>query len=504
MISVVRRICRTSPLMSTPFIRTMTVRAHPVRRHAWLTAVLLSACPPFGPSLLADAGTSASDAAAPPDTAQSPDAGQTLDATSSPDSSQLPDAMKSVDAAQSLDARSPDAAPDAAPAGPVSIQIVVGGVAQSGLDVFFESPGSSAADLQVTDNNGVASSTVAAGGSVIAEPAMDSASPTIFAVEGVKPGDALTFITPGTVSRTIQTTFPAEPNAFGYSVAASCGNRASMPALNSTPPTSAPADVSRCGATADLLLTALDSHGVTLGSMFASNVSTAQDYTFAGTYTTPRTISAQLTDIPVGLASNMSVGISIFNDNGAFLTNQAITLDAATLSGTLVVPDVPGVRWTMLTDVRSSGGGASEEAIFETIAPTDSYSLDVGSAILPLPSNFAIDPTTNLLTWDQAEPADIDFVAALVGVQRSLTEQIIMVIEAPYDATGVAMPVLPNDAAIPLLEATDTVQIGVAYYAKASGGYDSVRSNLTGSLQFKDAQKLQVGQRITYAGILGH
>jgi hypothetical protein len=406
---------------------------------------------------------------------------------------------RTVDAAEVLpppDTLAPGTA-DAA-AGAVTIAVTLGGVAVPGAPVYFQNADSSVVAAVLTDGNGTAGATLAAGGFVtVIEPAIAGAGRTnLSTFAAVEPGDALRLdlqpSTPETIHQfTITLTADTAPGIFGHHLVAPCGIHLLTPGIAN------PVRLTGCPAVIDfMVVSAGDGLENIIGSHYhlGQNINgTTLDLTGAA-YDRPSATSFQYSAIPpavsfVGMNNSLVTPMGTILDRGV---GSAPSAGAANLS--LTLPPTQNTTSFTSTLIVTAPEDPGEQLIFEWAPSGGGYSLAVDSVLLPaFTDRGGYDQGARRVTWNETGGAlQPDVVRVSIGgyrddIPEGRAWQWRLV--APRTGTSVAYPTLPNDGFDFNPTAGDTITIRELSTAKLPAGYvRSVREQ-----GFADFKRLVAG-----------
>jgi hypothetical protein len=407
-----------------------------------------------------------------------------------------------------------DAAPDAAPTpGLVSLTVTDGGSGVAGAVVYFLNADNSVVAEMMTDGSGVASATMAPGGSVtllepqpvvtgpppIKSPSKhpDEAAPppidnqNLITWEGVKPGDNLRDdldpIQPDPAIITLTVTIPTDPNtaATQYTLFGACvGGVGGL-----TPGSAATLTLQGCGSATDFLVQTSDVNGNVLDFLFAPAVAIGDGsaVTLPGTYQTGVLQPFTLSDVPAEFSGafidqEMSTSLGVLYDDSA-----DVDVTAGGGSGTIALP-VLGSGATEATEIQlfDSGNNIFDQQELTSWGPEGaSFAADIGTTRL---KNWVTSPQADsaddLVSWslgkDGAQP---DYVIALVRDLRPDAQAGVgddnwnWLTIAPGGADGtVVFPQLPTDVFDFNWRDTDDAFVEQTVAAVTPGGYDTARA----------------------------
>jgi hypothetical protein len=429
------------------------------------------------------------------------------------------------DAAPPIDAAAVDAPPTP---GVVTVTVTDGGSAAPGAVVYFLNADNSVVAEKMTDGSGVASATMAPGGSVtVIEPAIAIITPpppppspaphvvlpgggappqiddqAIITWVGVKPGDDLRDdLEPVSTGPTDVDDFsivvPTDPDpaAVQYSLFTTCQNESQA---FITPPVtlrgSHPRDVQNnppiqielagCGSATDMVVETSDQEGNLVDTLFVSGATVANDttLTLTGTYAPAATETITATNAPAEIGDILAFELYLdpLNPLNPLLqvpNDTEFELSGGSGSGTLLVAAAglgSSVTTVSLVELLSVGNVTDEQQVVSwgPALPTD-VSLDVGATHL---TNWVtspeVDPVDGLVTWATTKAGtQPDYVITYVqdfrpDAQSGATNNWHWVLFAPGSEDGsVAFPQLPTDVFDFNWRDTDAVFVGGSFDA---------------------------------------
>lgn len=370
--------------------------------------------------------------------------------------------------------------PDAPSFDDVAVTVVAAGAPVANATVVFQATDGTPIKTATTDATGTAKASMPLGGNVtVIEP---GASPKLRTYLGVKKGEALEVVEPGTTTASINVMFPADPAAATYDVHVLCGDGG---AKSTTTTTVSALAVANCGGNGDVLVLSRNAGGTFLDSLFVKDVSIddGQTAVITGTYSPVQMESFSWThaDLYTG-GDALRFNALQTTTNGAFLESfgspnvSAGNASFSSLSAKASAGGAPGLR-----DVVISGGNISTssfQTVFDIGTPATTYALDVSTATLPAYNLVpAFDTTANAITWTSTGGAVIpDATRGVVTITRGGTTWEWALAGAYVDGS-LTYPALPADAGGMDFNpgAGDTVQVQHAELVSLPGGYDALR-----------------------------
>ncbi|MGN6109039.1 MAG: hypothetical protein ACTHU0_28295 [Kofleriaceae bacterium] len=378
----------------------------------------------------------------------------------------------------------PDAppAPDA-PQGAVTLTITRGRAPRPGIEVHFQNADSSLVSTVRTDENGVATAEMVAGGYVTAVSPFDEpgqADPVLFSYAGVQPGDALKLQAardPELIEVNVR--LQRTSGGAGYVLHTSCNNvRYDFPDnAGSANPLGGRIQIPGCPTT-DMLVEAYGADGIPTRYMYASDVPlVAGEWAnpWKGDYLAMSDVTYTYQHLPEGLGDVFAI-TSLMDDTGMSRVRLLVVpAENRTAVTTEKRPKVSGVRQLVTSEIITGGVGIH---YIDDWGPVDDYTLDVDDALLreyATPPLF--DATSRTLSWSTL-PSGLapDLANARLRFSRSATEAWRWIILSPLGTTDeVKFPVLPGDAQAFNPIESDAVDYEVLTTAKVPGGYDAAR-----------------------------
>jgi hypothetical protein len=309
--------------------------------------------------------------------------------------------------------------------------------------VYFQGPDSAIIDASLTDEHGVAWALMPSGGFVTVREHEGAGLDHLSTFTGVQPSDALTLDlspTGATDERTLHITVPADSNATGYRIFAPCGE-----AYLAT--TSEDITLVGCGAVTDLVVATLDADGLPVGAIFAPAINIGDGpVTLTDPYQPLATLTLDYTNVPSSV-SFVGTYEALSATQRAYSTTTGVVPSSGAALATIKMPASSGTELTA-TNLYPVNGQVGAQTIYNWHAATTSYSLDVGSVLLPPYATApTFDPATRVLSWTEgAGVQQPDVVRARIHVYRdgvpsgpAWTWRIV----AARSATSVTYPKLP-------------------------------------------------------------
>jgi hypothetical protein len=378
---------------------------------------------------------------------------------------------------------------DGATSGPVSLRLMLDGVPQPGIDVYFQDAASGLIASVPTGTDGVATATMDAGGYVtVIQPfpivGKGSTVGDVRTFAGVKPGDQLRIdeVTPTFMSITVNVTVPVEPNAIGYDVYTTCGGKNTLvTAGGSGGSPTGDIYLNNCGATTDMLVETTDANGQPASWFFHPSVAVSDlaTVTLTDTYVPRTDTTLSFTNVPAPYEALAFGNTSISPRGPLYDVQYATSVTAGAASKMFPRPAFAGA--TTVTSIHPTPTNLIGSQSVVEWGPASVVAFDLSGALLPL---YETTPTfsasTHAVSWTAAAGAAPDFVVSEVYAQRFTAppnNAWKWRIVAPY-ATTVTLPVLPASAAQYNITSDDTPVVQELTTAKVPGGYDAVRARL--------------------------
>lgn len=371
-----------------------------------------------------------------------------------------------------------DGAPDA-PLLPVSIAVVNGDAAVSGVHVYFLNADSTVVLATTTDATGTASAVMVAGGSVTAVDPFATGQVSNHTIEtfmAVTPGDHLLLTQPDqAMATTITVIAPIDSAASvaSYEVQTPCGTSNLVdPGSGASP--SAQFDLNDCGSSTDFYIITRDQNAQIIDYIFKSGVAVSAGATIdltAETYAAGATRTVTITGIPA--QQEIGFSDSLVGPHGLFLTQSGSTTDGSPQP----VSTVGIGRHVVSSQLYASPA----THVFADWGPySTTYSLDIPARELPQLTAFpAIDNASQSVALaEDAGGVTPDVLLTSVGAFRSLDETSWLWRVAAPHATTVVLPHLPTDVYDFNFKANDETFSNGAIIGKVPGGYDAIRPYL--------------------------
>lgn len=384
----------------------------------------------------------------------------------------------------------PDSNVDASDFGPVSLTILQDETPQVGITVLFQNADSSVVSETTTGSDGKASAMMRAGGFVTAVDPFPN-TPTgvqetdVRTFAGVKPGDQLRLTQDfggGNTTVNVTVLLPVDVNASMYYVSTNC--QLDFPVFtgggSGSGAPQASMQLSGCGATTNLLVTALDGNNNVLSSIYKQSVALADNATIdltQDTFTAAPDVTFSYTNMPAN-ATFVNINPIRATALGTIyfgFVGTGVTAGAATL--TTKIPSIANATGVTLS---STNTGSTFHMIGEWGPPASTYSLDYGASVLP---DFSGEPTLDIanhkIAWtNDGGGAQPDFVKVNGFLRREGQSFQAWRWEIVAPGTNQAvLPVLPAaQAAFNPVEG-DTSNFN-ATMMKVPGGYDAVRAGI--------------------------
>ena len=393
------------------------------------------------------------------------------------------DASVGSDGAHAADASAVDAAPQ-----PVTLTVLEGSAAGSGVTVYFQNADSTLVAEKLTDGSGNASSVMAAGGFVTAllpvlSPGATTFTPTeLRTFAGVKPGDHLyvQVITASTTGDDVIAPLDGTDNSYSSFQTCSTSMFGGFMAVGSGL-ADGEIDVLPSCATADIAIWASSSTAPApaFDVAYASNVTlsaTTDLRSNIGAYAAAPAFAVSISDFPASETGTVSVLPAAMTAQGPLyspaITPTAIT-GTATGSGWLYVP-TGTTKMLAVTEPSLQGIGAQQ--VYELSAAGSSYAIDLGASLVDrITATPTFSATTHTVTWTKsAELHAADTAVVRLDINRDPDEWT-WELAAPHD-TSIAFPTLPTDVFDYNAMATDEVELFELDTFKVPGGYDAFRS----------------------------
>ncbi len=381
----------------------------------------------------------------------------------------------------------PDAGYDAlppqnadAPGGAVTLTVTQGGMPAAGVTVYFQNADSTLVLAVGTDANGTAGAVVQPGGYVtVVEPHDGTGFDNLSTFAQIQPGDALHLdikpVTPPS-STELRLVVPAAVGADSYQVYSSCGQFALDASATSQ------IELGECSTDFDVIVLALGG-GSVIGGLYAPSVPLdTPTVTVDGSYAPMVTSSIGYTDVPSQ--------IQWVNTYQAIMTSRGRLFDGTTgaprtgttIDGALTMPATTGTIGLTVTDGVPIASGLDEQLVYDWAPWTDSYSLDLGSAMLPTyasPPVFDI-PTGGVLFGSGSSGVAPDLRRTTIHVSRpEIPQPRIWTwrLVGKAQELAVKFPLLPASPVDFNPKAGDSIGVDELTSAQVPGGYDAFRAH---------------------------
>ena len=395
----------------------------------------------------------------------------------------------------------PDAPPDAAPLGMVTVTVTLQSSPAAGVPVYFQNADSSLVSSATTGDDGTATAMMAAGGFVtVLEPQFVNTArfgsvtnvdgQILDTFSGVKPGDSLHVdVQPGTNTTDVALvnfTIPQDGAAADYTLFSKCsGSTSVFTGGSGTPQTQV--EFVGCGGTADILVVSSDDVGNLLDSMFQPAVVIADggSVTLTQTYSPVVQQTYAQTNVPATVSD---------------VESQAI---------------LPSLQFDGPTDDEFGTGGSDSETV---AIPTTNATTTVANLTTYFPNGSPVDQQFSL-TWGPQPTGEVDTDFSTVRLRNWVTRAAFDVVKNQVawvvDTTGgkpdtvtasfrvnrndpvnggsswtwrvanagtangaVPLPTLPTDIFDFNVHDTDNTFIDAATGIVSPGGYDAARATI--------------------------
>jgi hypothetical protein len=368
----------------------------------------------------------------------------------------------------------------------VTVTVTRDGMGLDGVVVYFQNADSSLVKMAMTDASGVASTVMAAGGSVTALDPFSSGQAGIqqnmlFTWEGVKPGDNLILRDTNRPVINVNVIAPtvADKSIVGYLFYTSCSYDPSGDGLQTTG-TTATGSVTLygCGGTADVLVTAYNSASDVVQYIYKQGV-TASDGGTIDLSTEPYAPATNRSYTWTGTVAgtfNLDIRDIFASPSGPiWQTYNGVTPDAANTS--FPVPAFPGAKDVVIA-TQQAAAGVSQRRVIDWGTVTDTFTSDFGSKLLPELGQYPMpDIPGHGITWAETGGAvQPDFTLAAVFAQRQTPPRFWQwIVAAPHTAGQLKFPTLPTDLFDYNFATGDGVSAAALILVKVPGGYDAAR-----------------------------
>ena len=362
---------------------------------------------------------------------------------------------------------------------PIALTITKEGAARAGVHVYFQHADSTLVADTLTDDTGVATARMAAGGFVTAL-APFGAADDLRTFAGVQPGDQLVLDQPLITSISVTVTAPLSANAavahyFAYTPCHDAYLETSI-----TPASGNPSGVVRldgCGTTTDFLILATNINFGVLQFIYAKDVAVADgaavDLT-TRSYTSTALRNLTYASLP-SAHTNFAIYDWIVSPAGRF---PYLLTGTSTGSVAMPLPTFSGAKDILRA---TAAGMYSMYSVVDWGPYTPLFATNVAARVLPaFASRPAVDTGAHAVTWTEAAGGVApDFVTTGVSSCRAADGRCWNWLEvAPRTGTSVAMPVLPVTGYDYNISAADAATVFDLVTATFPGGYDAVRAHL--------------------------
>jgi hypothetical protein len=383
----------------------------------------------------------------------------------------------------------PDSDVDASDFGPVTLTVLQDDTPQVGIKVVFQNADNSVVSETTTGTDGKATEMMRPGGFVTAIDPFPNTPQGIPETDlrtfaGVKPGDQLRLSQDFGGGNTIDVTvlLPIAANASEYRVSTNCqldfsifpGGGSGSGAPEAT------MQLSGCGATTNLLVTALDGNGNVLSSIYKQSVALTNNGTIdltEDTFTAAPDVTFTYTNVPTSSSFVQINPIRATALGTIYFGFVAANVDAGMATLTTKIPTVTNATAVTLSTINT---GSTRQSIVEWGPPASTYALDYGGFVLP---DFAGEPTLDIanhkVAWTNdgggAQP-DLVQVRGFLRRQAPTAQLWRWEIVAPGTSQAV-LPVLPGAQSTFNPVDGDSSDFD-ATMMKVPGGYDAVRASI--------------------------
>lgn len=371
--------------------------------------------------------------------------------------------------AAGTDSNVADGAGDA-PRGVVQLTVYGDGALMPNVPVVFLDATDAVVAQMVTDTQGVASTTMAAGGSVTAVlPGMtEPASPHVFTYLDVKPGDHLVLGTPTPIATTAPLTLPSYTGAASYRVTISCG--AATPTL-----------VSATCSPVSFYVAAQDDMMRTLAWFYVPAVVVMQDIAIDlsnHSYEPPSEVLVTINGVPstVG-AFSIEGAVAVGDFTFASVESAAAPSTGSQRTGILALPAVTGADTIIMPNLQNAT--TKDKQTFYVRAPfATTSSIDVSTPPTPWFKGASGDVTTNEIRISEEGSGTTDVASVQLRVERSFDDFYWWMVAGPYTPTKLRLPKLSGSfEQFNLAPGVDARSAGVGYTARIMDGWDGLRAN---------------------------
>lgn len=377
---------------------------------------------------------------------------------------------------------------------PVTLTVTNNGARVAGVHVYFVNPDDSPAATVDTDASGVATATVAAGGSVTAVDPFPAPVATLVdrphdlrTFAGVKPGDQLELTANDATAALFSLRVPSDTSAEAYLLYTTCGTGPISVNANGAGSGSPGGTISifPCGATADLSVVATRMSEQTqsqqpVAALFHAAAS------IAGDNTVDLTSDAYADVTPLSFTYTNAPDVTISVQHAPILANGPLGPFAADVRNGVAAIGEPAVAAaTSVVDTWMHAGSslASRRDVVDWGPTTASYMLQLDTALLTdIVDPPRYNPTTRKVSWIEGDPGVTpDLTTLAFDAQRSTPDVSLTwhwTVAAPYAPGEYRLPKLPTDLADWTPTVDDSVSGVKMMNAKVPGGYDAVRPHV--------------------------
>lgn len=399
-------------------------------------------------------------------------------------------ARKLPDAAPLDDSGTPDTP---LPPQPVRITITNDGVAQEGVDVYFQNPDFSLVAKVATDANGTAQAVVMPGAYVTAvnpfpPPVLTGlASDDLQTYAGVQPGDSLLLSqgAPPLMLTNFDVVADLDPNASQYRVWSTCMGLGSggwpLAVGSGGERPQAAVQLENCGTKTDVLVESEDGLGVGVGYIFKDDApvaAAAAGVDVTGPYTATPTVTLQYTNVPANVFNISATNLLATSDGPLWQEFVGVGSGGVT-SATFNQPAPAGATQVYITSL-ATGVGVTDNLVIDWQPITTAPTFSLATALMhPVTGSPRFDVATSSLVWDHdgtmGESPDLA-IAVLTANRAAPAQSWTWRLVGPVTGPALKYPTLPT--AIERLNPIegDTLSSFNFQLAKVPGGYNTVRA----------------------------
>ena len=392
----------------------------------------------------------------------------------------------------------PDATPsDAAPPQPVTVTVydLNAQTPSMGLPVAFLNADNTVVLEVLTDANGSASATMAAGGSVTVGAAqvgldLNGNVSNVYTWLGVKPGDNLVANVPvpptAATQITVNFTTPTDTNAVKYGITGFCadGETFSATAANGGP--TAIMAPSTC-TTADVFVAAVANNSTELDTSYQANVALSD-----GAMITLGALDPAVTDsVMVSNAATQFNNISGTAEltDGTHLFGKArerfSELMTGASSASAALGSMANVDLLSSVSTIDSNDAIGQELTVITRGPsvTTGITLDFSTLSIATMQTIPVyDMPSSSFMWTESGTGTADFANVTMGVESTdQTRNYQWTIVGPHTDASLVLPTLPASLTDFTILSTDTITNEDAFTGQITGGYDAIRATSLGT-----------------------